>query len=96
MVLGSTVRVGVLPSLLYEVEAAAEIQVVHPPRDGMGLLVIDLDKTIFDFQRAASPEQCKRPFTNEYGPTVGPWNHGPKGLPKNIIKDKIEKMRKVN
>ncbi len=28
------------------------------------------------------------------GPSMGPWSHGPKGPPKDIIKDKMERCEK--
>lgn len=44
---------------------ATEFRIIHNPRPGKKLLVLDLDYTIFDCRSSAPIDRCKRPFTDE-------------------------------
>ncbi|XP_028343306.2 ubiquitin-like domain-containing CTD phosphatase 1, partial [Physeter macrocephalus] len=47
--------------------AATHVQLLHPPREGKKLLVLDLDYTLFDCKTlAGSMDDLKRPFLNEF------------------------------
>lgn len=62
--LGATTRTGVVAERLRSVTGATDIQMLHAPRPGVRLLVLDLDLTLFEWQSNLSIEQCKRPFTD--------------------------------
>lgn len=51
---------------LQHVIASTEVAIMHPPRPGKKLLVLDLDYTLFDMKSSASNFlELKRPFTDE-------------------------------